>query len=311
MAVSRLLGHLSSPPADRVLEQELIPVQRAINSLAASGAQLEAGDVKAASAALRWALGSAQPPQAWQRWAACCAPFPCAPSDFVARSSAGIVRTCAAAVVKAAEAATSHSPRQRHCCLARCATRIPTEDASPPLCLVPAAVLGCVSSRPLPSGCRTPTPPRPLVGAAHVHARAGRGAGQAAGAGAAVLACRWLRQRRCPNQLGSAIVWQLITTRMLPAVRPVSCQLFPLGQPASPAHFWLWPSPHRATRPRLHPLPTHPPPAVGAVFSNLSALQSAASSGSAADSKRSFVATVGSLKAWASDANVASELKGI
>ncbi|KAL4423316.1 hypothetical protein ABPG77_006111 [Micractinium sp. CCAP 211/92] len=48
-----------------------------------------------------------------------------------------------------------------------------------------------------------------------------------------------------------------------------------------------------------------------AVFSNLSALQSAASAGSAADSKRSFVATVGSLKAWASDANVAGELKGL
>ncbi|KAL4430624.1 hypothetical protein ABPG75_005880 [Micractinium tetrahymenae] len=42
----------SSKNLDRVLEQELIPVQRAINSLAAGGAQLESGDVKAASAAL-------------------------------------------------------------------------------------------------------------------------------------------------------------------------------------------------------------------------------------------------------------------
>lgn len=39
--------------ADRVLEQELIPVQRAINNLAQSGAQLEAGDVKAAAGTLR------------------------------------------------------------------------------------------------------------------------------------------------------------------------------------------------------------------------------------------------------------------
>ncbi|EFN55640.1 expressed protein [Chlorella variabilis] len=37
---------------DRVLEQELIPVQKAINSLAISGAALEAGDVKAAASAL-------------------------------------------------------------------------------------------------------------------------------------------------------------------------------------------------------------------------------------------------------------------
>lgn len=43
------------PATDRVLEQELIPVQRAINSLAQGGAQLEAGDVKAAAGTLRCA----------------------------------------------------------------------------------------------------------------------------------------------------------------------------------------------------------------------------------------------------------------
>lgn len=47
------------------------------------------------------------------------------------------------------------------------------------------------------------------------------------------------------------------------------------------------------------------------VFTNLSALEKAASSGSAADAKRGFVATVGSLKSWASAADVAGELKGL
>lgn len=42
----------SAKGLDRVLEQELIPVQRAINNLAQSGAQLEAGDVKAAAGTL-------------------------------------------------------------------------------------------------------------------------------------------------------------------------------------------------------------------------------------------------------------------
>jgi len=37
-----------------VLERELIPVQVAINSLATGGAQLEAGDVKAAAGSFRW-----------------------------------------------------------------------------------------------------------------------------------------------------------------------------------------------------------------------------------------------------------------
>lgn len=45
--------------ADRVLEQELIPVQRAINSLARGGAALESGDVKAAASALGWVAAAA------------------------------------------------------------------------------------------------------------------------------------------------------------------------------------------------------------------------------------------------------------
>ena len=53
---------LPSAPAlaDRVLELELIPVQRAINSLAQGGSQLEAGDIKAAASTLRCAA-----PAAW------------------------------------------------------------------------------------------------------------------------------------------------------------------------------------------------------------------------------------------------------
>ncbi len=54
-----------------------------------------------------------------------------------------------------------------------------------------------------------------------------------------------------------------------------------------------------------------PPPAAAAVVSSLSALQSAAASGSAADAKRGFVATVSALKGWASAANVAADLKGL
>jgi hypothetical protein len=44
--------------ADRVLELELIPVQRAINSLAQGGSQLESGDIKAAAATLRCAAAA-------------------------------------------------------------------------------------------------------------------------------------------------------------------------------------------------------------------------------------------------------------
>lgn len=51
--------------------------------------------------------------------------------------------------------------------------------------------------------------------------------------------------------------------------------------------------------------------AVATVFTNLSALEQAASAGSASDAKRGFVATVGSLKSWASAADVAAELKGL
>ena len=57
--------------------------------------------------------------------------------------------------------------------------------------------------------------------------------------------------------------------------------------------------------------PSLPPSAAAAVFSSLSNLQAAAASGSAADAKRGFVATVTALKGWASDANVAVELKGL
>ncbi|PRW57870.1 thylakoid lumenal kDa chloroplastic [Chlorella sorokiniana] len=48
-----------------------------------------------------------------------------------------------------------------------------------------------------------------------------------------------------------------------------------------------------------------------AVFSSLSSLQAAAASGSAADAKRGFVATVSALKGWASAANVTADLKGL
>lgn len=52
-------------------------------------------------------------------------------------------------------------------------------------------------------------------------------------------------------------------------------------------------------------------PAAAAVVSSLSALQSAAASGSAADAKRGFVATVSALKGWTAAANVAADLKGL
>ncbi|PSC74478.1 thylakoid lumenal kDa chloroplastic [Micractinium conductrix] len=48
-----------------------------------------------------------------------------------------------------------------------------------------------------------------------------------------------------------------------------------------------------------------------AVFASLAALQGAASKGSAADAKRSFVAAAGALQTWAVDANVAGDLKGL
>lgn len=73
------------------------------------------------------------------------------------------------------------------------------------------------------------------------------------------------------------------------------------GPPAHP--------PRLAPQPSLPP--SLPPSAAAAVFSSLSNLQAAAASGSAADAKRGFVATVTALKGWASDANVAVELKGL
>lgn len=76
---------------------------------------------------------------------------------------------------------------------------------------------------------------------------------------------------------------------------PVAC---PQGPPT-----------HHASLPSSPP--SLPPSAAAAVFSSLSNLQAAAASGSAADAKRGFVATVTALKGWASDANVAAELKGL
>jgi hypothetical protein len=60
----------------------------------------------------------------------------------------------------------------------------------------------------------------------------------------------------------------------------------------------------------LATVPAHPP-AAASLGSNLSALEGAAAKGSAADAKRGFVAAVGSIKAWASAANVAGDLKGL
>lgn len=59
--------------------------------------------------------------------------------------------------------------------------------------------------------------------------------------------------------------------------------------------------------PATHPRRT----AASAVFASLAALQGAASKGSAADAKRSFVAAAGALQTWAVDANVAGDLKGL
>lgn len=47
------------------------------------------------------------------------------------------------------------------------------------------------------------------------------------------------------------------------------------------------------------------------VFTSLSALEAAAAKGSAGDAKRSFVTAVGALTAWAADANIAADIKGL